>query len=595
MGKARDSRPRRTWPALALAATLFAILVAAPAASAQTMVVQPDGKIVLGGSVFPHFAGMVRFDANGVLDPSFGDGGIAIERRLAPFNAIALQPDGRILAATSRYGSSTAPTRAAAGSSTAILGRYLADGSPDQGFGTAGLASSSVEPAEGAQANAIVPRPDGSIALATTHCCFKYTPPGFASVELFSAAGEFSGELSRLDDTGAPSFPFRNYALYDLIPATGGSLIGVGSGPPPGSTSGETGILAARFLAGAPRGLDAGFGKGGIAAGGPQYGLAAAEGQGKVVVAGVGGSLSSGVNRGTLLRYDASGAPDAAFGANGHFDLSLPNSVYSQLNRVAVEPDGSVVAVGFTYSGFNRSSGFGPCDGCSQVVVVKLNPGGALDPSFGEGGIVRLGGAGNVPAMQATDLAILGDGRILVSGTTQSYYPSFAIARLTPSGTLDPTFGQSGLVVTSVCAGDRRQRIEAGCLPKPRVSLQAQGLHSRRPILHLRIEPNLPWAGIVGVRLILPPALRIHTARVERRGGLQTHVGGQSSAKPVVHRVGVNFSRLSSASSISVRLADGAFGAARRLGRQGQLAFRVKIKFDVGPYPEQTVVIHRRL
>ncbi|HUB99716.1 MAG TPA: hypothetical protein VMS11_07825, partial [Solirubrobacterales bacterium] len=408
-----------------------------------------------------------------------------------------------------------------------------------------------------------------------------------------SAAGAFSGELSRLDDSGAPSFPFRNYALYDLIPSTAGSLIGVGSGPPPGSTSGETGILAARFLAGSPRGLDAGFGNGGIVAGGPQYGLAAAEGQGKVVVAGVGGSISSGVNRGTLLRYAANGAPDAGFGANGRFDLSLPDSVYSQLNEVAVEPDGSVVGVGYTYSGFNRSAGFGPCDGCSQAVVVKLAPGGTLDPSFGEGGIVRLGGAGNVPAMEARDLAILGDGRILVAGTTQGYYPSFVLARLAPSGALDPAFGQGGLAVTSVCAGNRRQRIEAGCLPKPRVSLQAQGLHRKRPILHLRIEPNQPWAGIVGARLILPRALRVHTARAERRGGLQTRVGGQPTAKPVVHRVGVNFSRLSSASSITIRLADGAFGAVRRLGQRGQLAFRVKVKFDVGPYPEQTVVVHR--
>ncbi|HUC01009.1 MAG TPA: delta-60 repeat domain-containing protein, partial [Solirubrobacterales bacterium] len=166
MGKVRDSRPRRTRPLLALAAALFALLVTAAPAGANTMVVQPDGKIVLGGSVFPRFAGMVRYDANGALDPSFGEDGIAIERRLAPFNAIALQPDGRILAATSRYGSSTPPTRASAGSSTAILSRYLADGSPDQGFGRAGLASSPVEPAEGAQASAIVPRSDGSIALA---------------------------------------------------------------------------------------------------------------------------------------------------------------------------------------------------------------------------------------------------------------------------------------------------------------------------------------------------------------------------------------------------------------------------------------------
>lgn len=587
---------RRARPLAAILAAAFVLLAAVPAAGAQTMVVQPDGKIVLGGSVFPHFAGLVRYDANGALDPAFGDDGVVIERRLGALNAIALQADGRILAATSRYGSSTPPTRAGAGAPAAILSRYLADGSPDQGFGAAGLASSPVEPILGAQANAIVPRPDGSIALATTHCCFKYFPPGFASVELFSAAGAFDGELSRLYDTGSPSYPYRNYALYDLIPSTAGSLIGVGSGPPAGSTEVATGILTARFRPGTPRGYDPTFGKdGGIVVGPPQYGLAAAEGQGKIVVAGVGGSVSSGDNHGVLLRYDANGTPDAAFGAAGRFDLALAGSVFSRLNGVAVEPDGSVVAVGYTYSGFNREFGYGPCEGCLQGVVVKLTATGALDPSFGEGGIVRLGGSANVPAMEAKDLEILGDGRILVSGASEGEYPAFVIARLAPNGALDPSFGQGGLVVTSVCTGNRRQRIEAGCLPKPRISLRIQRLHGKRPALRLRIEPNVPWAGIVGARLILPRALSMHPGRIEHQGGLRTHVAGQRDAKPVVHPVGVNFSRLPSARSISVKLADGAFGAIRRLGHRGQLAFRVKVKFDVGPYPEQTVVIRRHL
>ncbi|HSS31716.1 MAG TPA: hypothetical protein VLL27_00360 [Solirubrobacterales bacterium] len=576
----------------AIVAVLLVILVAAPVAGAKTMVVQPDGKVVLGGSVFPRYAGLVRYEANGTLDSSFGVGGVAIERRLGPLDAIALQPDGRILFAASRFGSSTSPARAGASVPGALFGRLLADGTPDQEFGDSGLAVSPVEPILGAQPSAIVVRPDNSIVLATTHCCFKYFPPGFASVEQFSATGAFVGQLSTLTDHANG---YRGYSLADLIPSTAGSLIGVGHGPVTSSTSGESGILTARFQSGTPQGYDPAFGKdGGLVIGPPAYATAAAEGQGKIVVAGFTDFLNGPANHGILLRYNADGTPDSGFGAEGRFDLVLASSVFSRLSEVAVEPDGSVIAVGFTYSGFNQAS-VGPCDGCEQAVVVKLTPNGVLDPAFGEGGIVRLGGTAGVPAMEAKDLAILGDGRILVSGATEAEYPSFVLARLTPNGALDPTFGQGGVAITTVCPGSRHQRIRERCFPKPKVSLRVQHLRSHKPTLRLRVDPNLPWAGITGLRLILPRALRLHPRRIEREGGLLTHVAKRPDAEPVVHPVGINFTRLGGAASATIRLANGAFGPIRALGRHGRLVFRVKVRFDVGPYPEQTVVVRRHL
>lgn len=591
MGHVRQSRP-----VAAILAVLLAILVVAPVAGAKTMVAQPDGKVVLGGSVFPRYAGLVRYEANGTLDQSFGVGGVAIERRLGPLNAIALQPDGRLLFAASRFGSSTPPARAGAAVPGALFGRLLPDGTPDEGFGDSGLAVSPVEPLLGAQPGAIVVRPDGRIVLATTHCCFKYFPPEFASVEQFSADGAFVGQISTLADQSNGYRGFRDYSLADLIPSTAGSLIGVGRGPVASSTNGETGILTARFQAGTPQGYDPAFGKdGGLVIGSPAYGTAAAEGQGKIVVAGFTDILNGATNHGILLRYNADGTPDSGFGTAGRFDLAPASSVFSRLNQVAVEPDGSVLAVGFTYSGFDPEVGFGPCDGCEQAVIVKLTPAGALDPTFGEGGIVRLGGSAGVPAMEAKDLTILGDGRILVSGATEGEYPSFVLARLTPNGGLDPSFGQGGLAITAVCPGNRRQRIRERCFPKPKVSLRAQHLHSPRPTLRLRVDPNLPWAGITGLRLILPRALRLHPRRIERDGGLLTDVAKRPDAEPVVHPVGVNFTRLGGAAAVSIKLANGAFGPIRALGRHGRLVFRVKVRFDVGPYSEQTVVVRRHL
>src|SRR4030095_2743539 len=77
------------------------------AAVASSVVVQPDGKIVVAGGAFPlfTFAGdfkIARLHANGTLDAPFGPGGIvttSFPGQGSFANAVALQPDGRIVAA----------------------------------------------------------------------------------------------------------------------------------------------------------------------------------------------------------------------------------------------------------------------------------------------------------------------------------------------------------------------------------------------------------------------------------------------------------------------------------------------------------------
>jgi len=73
-------------------------------AEARAVVVQPDGKIVvvgfarLNGSIDP---AVVRYNSNGSLDTEFGSGGI-VQTLISPrndyFGAVALQPDGKIVA-----------------------------------------------------------------------------------------------------------------------------------------------------------------------------------------------------------------------------------------------------------------------------------------------------------------------------------------------------------------------------------------------------------------------------------------------------------------------------------------------------------------
>jgi uncharacterized delta-60 repeat protein len=79
--------------------------------------------------------------------------------------------------------------------------------------------------------------------------------------------------------------------------------------------------------------------------------------------------------------------------------------------------------------------------------LVRFTPRGALDRSFGRGGVAELPPAGR---SSFTALTIQRDGRLLIAGSAalRSGYSHFAVARYTRSGVLDRTFGNGGVVET---------------------------------------------------------------------------------------------------------------------------------------------------
>ncbi|MEU2235927.1 calcium-binding protein [Streptomyces vietnamensis] len=123
---------------------------------ARSMALQPDGKIVavgyVGNTAFD--IGVARYNSNGTLDTTFsGDGMVTADFGGTEFgNAVAVQPDGKILAAGS------------GGLGYALL-RYNADGTPDAGFGTAGR-TSVASPGDGGLAYAMALQQDNKIVLA---------------------------------------------------------------------------------------------------------------------------------------------------------------------------------------------------------------------------------------------------------------------------------------------------------------------------------------------------------------------------------------------------------------------------------------------
>lgn len=134
-----------------------------------------------------------------------------------------------------------------------------------------------------------------------------------------------------------------------------------------------------------------------------------------------------------VARFSADGKFDAAFGKSGVAQIAVPRPATANdatLTEMVVQPDGRVLLAGNVDLG-----------GAGEAIVMRLTNRGALDPTFGEGGIVRAPVPGVAPRIH--DLALTPSGALLVAGERgERWY----VARLSSSGTLDQTFGTDGVV-----------------------------------------------------------------------------------------------------------------------------------------------------
>ena len=120
------------------------------------------------------------------------------------------------------------------------------------------------------------------------------------------------------------------------------------------------------------------------------------------------------------------GTPDASFSAAALKDTWVLDT--------ALQPDGKVIAVG--YKG-------------TRLQVFRLRPDGALDPDFGLGGTVLVSDGSNV-VYQGHSVIVDPDGRIVVAGSRNN---TLLVARLTTNGALDATFGMGGIYIASALGG----------------------------------------------------------------------------------------------------------------------------------------------
>jgi len=134
-----------------------------------------------------------------------------------------------------------------------------------------------------------------------------------------------------------------------------------------------------------------------------------------------------------LLRYDTDGRLDASFGDAGIVRTTIGRS--SGLEALVLQADGGIVAAG-------RAR----VEQGTAIAVARYHRDGALDSSFGDGGTTLVDDSGD--AATAAALALQMDGRIVVAGAsaTPSGGSGFLLARLDERGVLDPTFGEGGIV-----------------------------------------------------------------------------------------------------------------------------------------------------
>lgn len=152
-----------------------------------------------------------------------------------------------------------------------------------------------------------------------------------------------------------------------------------------------------------------------------------------VAVDGAGRFVVAAGNHSTMvvLRYLVNGTPDTTFGQSG---------------QVRLGSDGPARALEITTAAGIVAAGGG---GTGGFHIAALQPDGRPDAAFGTGGAVRL--PLGAPAM-AIGLALLADGRILLAGERSG---DVALARVDRSGTLDPSYGTAGVVVTDLGRAER--------------------------------------------------------------------------------------------------------------------------------------------
>jgi uncharacterized delta-60 repeat protein len=350
------------------------------ASSINASTIQPDGKIIVVGSIrrtdFTLDFYVMRFNANGSFDTTFGNNGkliVVVSNRDDEAFGVTLQADGKIVVVGSSRDSSANYNFSAA--------RLNQNGTLDTTFNTSGFVITPIN-STGNISNKVVVQPDNKIVVAGQG-------PGTSDSTFIVVRYNIDGSL----DT---SFDGDGISKIQFSPSLNSSA------------------RAVKLQA-----------------------------DGKIVVAGVSSIVNFNSSGFGIARLNTNGTPDTSFGNNGTVivDVRTGTAQQSAANELLIQPDGKIVAVGSSNSGFTTDFDF---------AVVRLNTNGSLDNSFGDNGKVVTPIQG-YNSDEARDVVLQTDGKIVVGGTGKvASDTDLAVIRYNSNGTPDTTFGNKGIVLTRI-------------------------------------------------------------------------------------------------------------------------------------------------
>ena len=375
--------------------------------------------------------------ADGDLDPTFGTGGMVttdIDHSTDIANAVAIQADGKLVVVGQTYKNNDYSNE------DFVVTRYNTDGTLDTTFGRGGKVRTDF-PGLAAVPSAVVIQSDGKIVVAG------------GAFPQFTFAGNFevvrynpNGSLDRSFGNGGivtTTFPEGSYA-FDVALQPDGKIIAAGTvfvDFIPGEPS-NTDFALARYN---PDGTsDATFGNGGQVST-DFVGLeddafsVLIQPDGKIVAVGSADSPATYYDF-AAVRYLSNGTIDTTFGVAGKVSTDFGDQNFDRARSAALQPDGRIVAAGFAIS----QNG-----GVQNFAVARYTSNGVLDTTFSRDGKTQID-FGDC-CQSANKVLLQSDGKIITVGyaNTEDSDSDFLLARLSPRGSLDATFGVGGKVRTS--------------------------------------------------------------------------------------------------------------------------------------------------
>jgi len=328
------------------------------------ILLQPDGKIVLVGqsrnAQDRNTISIFRFNADGTTDSSFGTNGVALSafttsgtRGDTPGDAV-LQPDGKIVVTGAWQGTAF------------CVGRFNADGSVDNNFGTSGNLCATTSPAGTGLLNSIALQTDGKIVVAGEFAT-SFTSPFNFIVFRFNQNGtqdaSFDGDGYVITDFDSSYDEARSvHVLAD------GKILAVGRSGINAGTLYHFGL--ARYNANGT--LDTSFDGDGKAVAFPDNTAGSEDyssvlmANGKIVVGRYRRQASPGIStEGQIARFNTDGSVDTSFGSNGQ----IINSALKEIWDLALQADGKIVAVGWNQNNFSITARFLNTDSSAPPVA----------------------------------------------------------------------------------------------------------------------------------------------------------------------------------------------------------------------------------